>query len=98
MRTILRFLKDLYSGPFQAALVFSFTLVAAVAIGIGAFVILNTINGYLSEVMDERIARDIYLARTFYEARLQEIGGITPRLSLELPLRFHPDRLGGCHH
>ena len=83
MRAILRFLKDLYSGPFQAALVFSFTLVAAVAIGIGAVVILNTINSYLSEVMDERIARDMHLAGTFYDARLQEIGGITTRLSLD---------------
>ncbi|MBN1313333.1 MAG: cache domain-containing protein [Anaerolineae bacterium] len=82
MRAILWFFRDLYSGPVQAALVFSFTLVAAVTIGVGAWVISVTINGYLAEVMDERIARDIHLAETFYNAKLREIDGITTRLSL----------------
>ncbi len=35
MHAVIRFFKNLYPAPFQGALVISFTLVAAVAIGIG---------------------------------------------------------------
>jgi two-component system NtrC family sensor kinase len=84
MKSIIRYLKDLYSGPFQATLVFSFTLVAAVTIGIGSWVISNTIESYLAEAMDDRVARDIHLAETFYQIKLKQISGIANRLS------FHP--------
>jgi two-component system NtrC family sensor kinase len=82
MKALFRFLKDLYSGPFQATLVFSFTLVAAVTIGIGAWVISATIQSYLSEAMDQRITRDINLAETFYDLKLRQLAGIADRLSL----------------
>jgi len=82
MKTAISYLKDLYTGPFQAALVFSFTLVAAVTFGIGVWVISTTIQNYMVEAMDERIARDIHLAGTFYETKLQQISGIANRLSL----------------
>jgi len=82
MKAIVRYLKDLYSGPFQAILVISFSLVAALTIGVGSWVISNTIDGYLAEAMGERIARDIYLAETFYEIKLRQISGIASRLSL----------------
>ena len=55
MKIILNYLKDLYSGPVQAVMVFSFTLVAALTIGIGNWAITNTITSYLAEAMDERI-------------------------------------------
>ncbi|MCJ7700836.1 MAG: cache domain-containing protein [Anaerolineales bacterium] len=80
-RSILRYLKDLYSGPFQATLVFSFTLVAAITIGIGSWVISITIENYLAEAMDDRIARDIHLAETFYQIKLKQLSGISSRLS-----------------
>jgi two-component system NtrC family sensor kinase len=82
MKAFIRWLKDLYSGPFQATLVFSFTLVAAVTIGIGAWVISATIQNYLSEAMDERITRDINLAETFYDLKLRQLSGIANRLAL----------------
>ncbi|MBU1660742.1 MAG: cache domain-containing protein [Chloroflexi bacterium] len=82
MKAIIRYLKDLYSGPFQATLVFSFALVAAITIGVNAWVISGVINNYLSEVMDERVARDIHLAATFYENKLHEVAGIAQQLSL----------------
>jgi len=81
MKSILRYLKDLYSGPFQATLVFSFTLVAAVTIGIGSWVISITIENYLADAMDDRIARDFHLADTFYQIKLKQISGIASRLS-----------------
>jgi len=81
MQSIIRYLKDLYSGPFQSTLVFSFTLVAAITIAIGSWVISVTIDNYLQEAMDARIARDIHLAETFYQGKLEQISGITSRLS-----------------
>ncbi len=81
MKTLFRYLKDLYSGPFQATLVFSFTVVAALAIAIGTWVIARTIESYLAEAMDERVARDIHLAETFYDLKLRQIEGIASRLS-----------------
>ncbi|MEA3350748.1 MAG: cache domain-containing protein [Chloroflexota bacterium] len=82
MKAIIRYFKDLYSGPFQAALVFSFALVAATTIGVNTWVVSSVINNYLAEVMDERIARDIHLAETFYENKLHEVAGIAQQLSL----------------
>ncbi len=81
MKTIIRYLKDLYSGPFQGTLVFSFALVAALTIGINAWVVSSVINNYLVEVMDERVARDAHLAETFYEIKLHEVAGIAEQLS-----------------
>jgi|GEM_PF-272668 len=83
MKTILRFFKDLYSGPFQATLVFAFTAVAAITIGVGAWVTANTIDNYLATEMDERVARDIRLATTFYDTKLREVEGIADRLSFD---------------
>jgi two-component system NtrC family sensor kinase len=71
----------LYSAPYQAPLVFAFTAVAAITIGIGALVISNTINSYLSTEMDERVARDIGLAETFYDQQLLEVNRTADRLS-----------------
>jgi two-component system NtrC family sensor kinase len=81
MKSIIRYLKDLYSGPFQATLVFSFTLVAAVTIAIGSWAISVTIQNYLETAMDDRIARDFHLAETFYQIKLKQISGIANRLS-----------------
>lgn len=81
MKALIRYIKELYSGPFQATLVFSFTLVAAVSIGIGTWVIANTINRYLTDTMDERVLRDIHLANTFYDLKLAEIVCVTKRLA-----------------
>lgn len=88
MNSFVRYIKDLYSGPFQATLVISFTLVAALTIGVGTWVISRTIDTYLAEAMEERIARDIHLAETFYNLKLNQLSGIASRLSL------HPHVIG----
>ena len=81
IKSVFSYLKDLYSGPFQATLVFSFTLVAAVTIGIGSWVISATISNYLERAMGDRIARDMHLADTLYQIKLDQISGIASRLS-----------------
>ena len=76
-----QFLRDLFSAPFQLVLVISFSFIAALSIAAGAWVITNTISDYLSDAMNERIARDIQLADTFYNLMLSELEGVTERLS-----------------
>jgi two-component system NtrC family sensor kinase len=82
MRAIWAFIKQLYSGPFQAALVISFTLVAAITIGISTWVISNTITAYLARAMDERIEQDILTAEIFYQFQLDEMARSANQLAL----------------
>lgn len=81
MNTILRWIRNQYSGPFQATLVFAFTAVAALTIGVGTWVISSSINNYLAVAMDERVARDINLAKSYYDLRLREVAGAADRIS-----------------
>lgn len=73
MRSILNYLKNLYSGPFQAALVFSFTLVAVLTIGAGTWVITRTITEYLAGAMDERVEQDLITAQIIYRYQQEEL-------------------------
>ena len=82
MKTILNYFKDLYSGPFQASLVFSFTLVAALTIGIGTWVISITITDYLARAMDERIEQDILTAEIFYRFQQEDLGQAANQIAL----------------
>ena len=82
MKIILNYLKDLYSGPVQAVMVFSFTLVAALTIGIGNWAITNTITSYLAEAMDERVEQDFLTAELFYQFRLEDIARTANQLAL----------------
>jgi two-component system NtrC family sensor kinase len=82
MKTLLHKLKDLFDGPFQATLIFSFTLVAALTIGIGTFVISRTISTYLAGAMDERVQQDIQCAELFYKTRQEGLSLTASQLSL----------------
>jgi two-component system NtrC family sensor kinase len=77
-----RFFRDLFSAPFQFALVVAFSLVAAITITIGAVVISGTIDDYLSGAMSDRITRDMRLAQAFYDLKLRELSSTTTLLAL----------------
>ena len=83
MNAITRFIKGLYSAPFQLMLVISFSMVAAITISAGAVIVSRTINDYLTQTMNERVARDIKLAETFYDLRLRRVGELARRLAFE---------------
>lgn len=83
MRRLKHFLQEVFSAPFQFVLVVSFSLVAAMTIGIGAWVTSRIINNYLAGAMSERITRDMHLAETFYDIKLRDISGIARRLALD---------------
>ena len=74
-------LRKYFSAPFQLVLVISFSLIAAISIAIGIWAISRTISDYLSDAMNERVARDMQLAQSFYNLKLQEIEGGAARLS-----------------
>ena len=74
-------IREFFSTPFQLLLVVSFSLVAAIAIIIGAWSISQTIGDYLSEAMNERVARDMQLAQAFYDLQLRDIEGLTNRMA-----------------
>ncbi|MCX6028989.1 MAG: cache domain-containing protein, partial [Chloroflexi bacterium] len=78
-----RFLKDLFSAPFQLVLVISFSLVSATTIAVGTYVISRTIRDYLAEAMTERVNRDMHLAETLYQIKLRDVAGIAHRLALD---------------
>lgn len=82
MRSIWRSLKALYSGPFQSTLVFSFTLVAALTIALGSWVISQTITAYLAGAMDERVAQDIQCAKLVYSTRQEGLTHTADQLAL----------------
>ena len=82
-----RFLKELFSAPFQLVLVISFSLVAATTIAVGTWVISRTIRDYLAEAMTERVERDMRLAEGLYAAKLREVAGIADRLALDPQVR-----------
>jgi two-component system NtrC family sensor kinase len=81
MNAIRRFFRELYSAPFHLTLVVSFTLVAAFTIGIGAWVTSRTISNYLADAMNERVARDAYLAQSIYNTNRDDVAGIAYNLA-----------------
>jgi nitrogen fixation/metabolism regulation signal transduction histidine kinase len=78
---MIRRLRQFFAAPFQLVLVISFSLIAAISIAIGVWAISRTISEYLSEAMNERVARDMQLAQTFYNLKLHEIESAASRLS-----------------
>jgi two-component system NtrC family sensor kinase len=78
---VIQKIRSLFSQPFQLVLVISFSVIAAGSIAIGAWAITQTISDYMSDAMNERVARDMQLAETFYEFKQREVEGITARLS-----------------
>lgn len=80
MRTL--FLRAL-GGRLRTVLTISFALVAALTVGLNALVVSRVINDYLAFAEAERVARDMKLAETFYQLKLDEIAAISHRLVLD---------------
>jgi two-component system NtrC family sensor kinase len=70
-------------GRLQKVLIASFTLVAGLTIGLDTLVISKAINEYLSKAESDLVARDIDLAKAFYQIKTEEIQAISHRLSLD---------------
>lgn len=78
-----RLIHKVFPAPFEFTLVVAFSFVAALSIGVGSWVISRTIDEYLSSAMNDRIARDMRLAKTFYDDRLNDLSNMSKRLALD---------------
>jgi len=78
-----RFISTLLGGRLQVVLIASFSLVAALTVGLNTVVTSQVINDYLAAAEDRRVARDIDLAEAFYQLKLDEIAAISHRLVLD---------------
>ncbi len=76
-----------FSGRLRHVLVASFSLIAAITVGIGAVATSRAISDYLAEAADERIARDMDLALAFYRIREEKVAYVSQRLALSSSLR-----------
>ena len=78
-----RLISTLLGGRLQIVLIASFSLVAALTVGLNTVVTSRVINDYLAAAEDERVARDMDLADAFYQLKLDEIAAISHRLVLD---------------
>ena len=76
-------LSRLFKFRLQAVLIASFSLVAALTVGLGTLVTSRVINNYLAAAEEERVARDMDLAKAFYQLKLDEVAAISHRLVLD---------------
>ncbi len=78
-----RGISTLFGGRLQSVLIASFTLVAMLSVGLGAWVISRVIDNYLADAESRRVDRDMNLAITFYQSKLDEVTAVARRLAMD---------------
>ena len=78
-----RWIGIILGGRLQKVLIASFALVAGLTIGLNTLVTSRVISEYLSKAEADLMARDMDLAKAFYQLKLGEIEAISHRLSLD---------------
>jgi two-component system NtrC family sensor kinase len=78
-----RFLSNLLGGRLLPVLVACFSLVAALTVSLNAIVVSQVIRNYLETSEANLVARDMNLAKAFYQLKLDEVGAISYRLALD---------------
>jgi two-component system NtrC family sensor kinase len=78
-----RFFSTLLGGQLRIVLIVFFSLIAALAVGLGTVVISRVINEYLADAKDERVARDMDLADAFYQLKLDEVAAVSYRMATD---------------
>jgi two-component system NtrC family sensor kinase len=79
-KTMSELLSRIFGGRLQIVLIASFSLVAALTIGLNAIVVSALIEDYLAQTKDESVARDMALAEAFYQLKLGEIEAVGYRM------------------
>jgi two-component system NtrC family sensor kinase len=80
-------LLSVFGGRLRTLLIVSFSLIASITVGAGSAATLRTITEYLASAADERVARDMDLARAFYDTRMERVARVSQRLALSPTLR-----------
>jgi len=80
---LVRWLTSLLGGRLRKILIASFCLVAGVTVGLNALVTSRVIQEYLTTAESNLVARDMSLAKAFYQLKLDEVSAISHRLALD---------------
>jgi len=78
-----KIMKKLFGGRLQIVLIASFSVIAALTVGLNTLVTSRVIQDYLAAAEANLVARDMDLARAFYKLKLDEIAAISHRLTLD---------------
>jgi two-component system NtrC family sensor kinase len=80
---MIRWLTSLLGGRLRKVLIASFALVAGLTVGLNALVTSRVIQEYLTTAESNLVARDMSLAKAFYQLKLDEVSAISHRLALD---------------
>jgi two-component system, NtrC family, sensor kinase len=80
---LIRWLTSLLGGRLRKVLIASFCLVAGLTVGLNALVTSRVIQDYLTTAESNLVARDMGLAKAFYQLKLDEVSAISHRLALD---------------
>jgi len=84
------------SWRLQYILVVSFVLATAITMAVGTWFTLGLIKSYLQGAQEERVSRDMDLARAFYDMKLKDISSMAARLASRASVRDSlPPAAGG---
>ncbi|MDF1500115.1 MAG: cache domain-containing protein [Anaerolineales bacterium] len=76
-------MSRLFGGRLQIVLIASFSLIAALTVGLNALAISRVIENYLEQAQDRRVARDMELANAFYQLKQDKVDGLAQRIALD---------------
>lgn len=76
-------MTSLLGGRLRKILIASFCLVAGLTVGLNALVTSRVIQEYLTSAESNLVARDMNLAKAFYQLKLEEVTAISHRLALD---------------
>ena len=80
---MIRWLTSLLGGRLRKVLIASFCLLAGLTVGLNALVTSMLIQEYLTTAESNLVARDMGLAKAFYQLKLDEVSAISYRLALD---------------
>ncbi len=75
------FISSLLGGRLRIVLIASFSLIAALTVGLSALVISRVIDDYLTTAESERVSRDMKLAEAFYRFQRDEVVSLGHRMA-----------------
>jgi two-component system NtrC family sensor kinase len=91
-----KWMSTLIGGRLQIVLIASFSLIAALTVGLNAVAVSRVIENYLQTAQDRRVARDMDLAEAFYQLKQDKIGDLANRVALDSQIQIMLNRvLGG---
>ena len=78
---MIKWMTSLLGGRLRKILIGSFCLVAGLTVGLNALVTSRVIQEYLTSAESNLVARDMNLAKAFYQLKLEEVSAISHRLA-----------------